>query len=150
MGSTGHGAYGAMRQGKSDQNTFRVRGGVIYKGKIPDNSGLEPVGANKLTLKVKAQDGNNILFQFKLNKDSSLMTIIGYKNGVPEVKCKVAVDAGQPSLDKVIASGTPAMKTQAVKMKDLFSKSTEVKENQLGSIANQLLRDKAKRKGGEA
>ena len=147
MGSTGHGMYGSARQGASEQNAFRVRGGVIFKGKIPDESGLEQPGANKLTLKVKAQDGNNILFQFKLNKDNTLMTIIGYKNGVPEVKCKVAVDAGQPSLDKVIASGSGAAKLQAVKMKDLFSKSTDVKENQLGSIANQLLRDKQKRKG---
>lgn len=130
-----------------DEPDYRVPGGVLFKGKIPENSGLEKQGANKLTLKSIANDGNSILFQFKLNKDSSLMTIIGYKNGVPEVKCKVAVDAGQPSLDKVIAAGSQSDKVQAVKMKDLFSKSTKVKENELGSIASQLLREKEKRKG---
>lgn len=146
MGSTGHGWYRPGVNGQpGEEISYRGKEGIVYKGKIPAGSGLEPPSANKLTLKSIAADGNSILFQFKLNKDSTLMTIIGYKNGVPEVKCKVAVDAGYPSLDRVMASGSPGQKAQAVKMKDLFAKSTKVKENELGSIANQLIREKEKR-----
>jgi hypothetical protein len=76
------------------------------------------------------------------------MAIVGYMNGVPEVKCKVAVDAGSPSLDKLMATtNSPTVRSQAVKMKDLFAKSTEVKEYQLGSIANTLLNKKKAREG---
>lgn len=149
MGSTGHGSYKPPKSGAAGMDLFGVKGAVNFKGAVPENSGLEPVGANKVTLKVKADDGTNILFQFKLSKDAKLMTIIGYKNGVPEVKCKVAVDSGSPSLDTVIAEGSKAQKVQAVKMKDLFSKSTEVKENQLGSIANKLIQNKRKREGNK-
>ena len=147
MGSTGHSLYNPVDEKGLDLDTYGIKGAVVYKGKIPENSGLEPVGANKITLKVPADDKTNILFQFRLSKDSKTMTILAYKNGVPEVRCKVAVDSGQPSLDRVIASGSKAQKIQATKMKDLFSKSTQVKENQLGSIANKLLETKRKREG---
>ena len=147
MGSTGHGLY-SKGAGKTDSETFGIAGAVRYKGSIPAGSGLEPVGANKITLKVPATDGNNILFQFKLTKDSKSMIILGYKNGVPEIKCKVSVDSGQPSLDRLMATTTSAsVKAQAVKMKDLFSKSTKIKENQLGSIADTLLKKKQMREG---
>ena len=145
MGSTGRGTAGFRRPEQTSDETFGIKGAIPFKGKIPDNSGLEPVGSNKITLKIPATDGSNILFQFKLTKDNKYMTIIGYKNGVPEVKCKVQVDAGQPSLDKVMATGTASAKAQAVKMKDLFAKSTEVKEYQLGAIAQELLTDKQKK-----
>ena len=147
MGSTGHSLYNPVDEKGLDLDTYGIKGAVVYKGKIPENSGLEPVGANKITLKVPADDKTNILFQFRLSKDSKTMTILAYKNGVPEVRCKVAVDSGQPSLDRVIASGSKAQKIQATKMKDLFSKSTQIKENQLGSIANKLLETKRKREG---
>ena len=147
MGSTGHSLY-SKGSGKVDAETFGIAGAVRYKGKIPVGSGLEPLGANKITLKVPANDGNNILFQFKLTKDSRSMIILGYKNGQPEIKCKVSVDSGQPSLDRLMATtNSSAVKAQAVKMKDLFAKSTEVSENQLGSIANTLLKKK-QLKGG--
>ena len=147
MGSTGRSLHSASTGGNLGTETFGIGGAVVYKGKVPDNSGLEPVSANKITLKVPADDKTNILFQFRLSKDSKTMTILAYKNGVPEVRCKVAVDSGQPSLDKVMASGSKAQKIQATKMKDLFSKSTEIKENQLGSIANKLLENKRKKEG---
>lgn len=145
MGSTGRGGYRPKEKGLEDES-FGIKGAVVFKGKIDPNTGLEPVGANKLTLKTKAGDGNNVLFQFKLSKNNKLMTIIGYKNGVPEVKCKVAVDSGQPSLDTVIAKGSKSEKLSAVKMKDLFQQSNDVKENQLGQIAQTLLRKKKLRK----
>ena len=147
MGSTGHSLYEASRTGNLGTDTYGISGAVVYKGRIPEDSGLEPVGANKITLKVPATDGNNILFQFRLSKDSRTMTILAYKNGVPKVRCKVAVDSGQPSLDRVMATGSRAQKLQAVKMKDLFAKSTEIRENQLGGIANKLLENKRKREG---
>ena len=73
------------------------------------------------------------------------MTIIGYRNSVPEIKSKVAVDSTNPSLDKVMKDGSKAQRQQAVKMKDLFSKSTQIKENQLQSIAQKLLNKKKQR-----
>ena len=145
MGSTGHGIYSQSRTGNVNNETFGIVGAVNYKGRVPEKSGLDAVGANKVTLKLEANDGTNILFQFKLTKDSEEMTIIGYKDGVPEVRCKVQVDSGQPSLDKVIATGSSSEKANAVKMKDLFAKSTEVKENQLGAIAQKLLMHKKER-----
>jgi hypothetical protein len=98
-------------------------------------------------LKLQAKDKSNILFQFKLTKAGKNMTIIGYNNSNPVVKCKVAVDAGQPSLDKLLVTGNRTERLNAVKMKDLFAKSTQVKENQLGQIAHKLLENKAKREG---
>ena len=147
MGSTGHGLYKSSRSGNTGTETFGIAGAVRYAGKVPENSGLEPVGNNKITLKLEARDNTNIIFQFKLSKDSEDMTIIGYNNSKPVVKCKVAVDTGSPSLDRLIANGNRSEKLNAVKMKDLFTKSTHIKENQLGSIARKLLENKAKREG---
>lgn len=147
MGSTGHGIYKSSKSGNTGTETFGIAGAVRYAGKVPADSGLEPVGNNKITLKLEARDKTNILFQFKLSKDGENMTIIGYNNSTPVVKCKVAVDAGSPSLDKLIATGNRTERLNAVKMKDLFAKSTQVKESQLGSIAHKLLENKAKREG---
>ena len=147
MGSTGRGLYAKRKQKKLDDDTFGIVGATAFKGKVPEGKGLEPVSPNKITLKVPAGKNDNVLFQFKLSKNNKLMTIVGYKNGVPEVKCKVSVDAGQPSLDKVIATGSKAEKVQATKMKDLFAKSTNIKENQLGAIANKLLTKKKVKEG---
>lgn len=143
MGSTGHGIYHKSRTGNVNDETFGISEAVNFKGKVPEDSGLAPVGAGKITLKVPIGKQTNILFQFRLMKDNKLMQIIGYKDGVPEVKCKVAVDAGQPSLDKVIASGSKSEKNNAIKMKDLMNKSSQVNENQLGAIAQKLLRHKS-------
>ena len=147
MGSTGHGIYKTSKSGNTGTETFGIPGAVRYAGKVPTDSGLEPVGANKITLKLEARDNTNIIFQFKLDKKGEDMTIIGYNNSIPVVKCKVAVDAGSPSLDKLIATGSRSEKLNAVKMKDLFAKSTQIKENQLSSIARKLLENKAKREG---
>ena len=147
MGSTGHGLYKSSKTGNTGTETFGIAGAVRYAGKVPENSGLEPVGNNKVTLKVEAKDKSNILFQFKLTKDAENMIIIGYSNSVPVVKCKVAVDAGSPSLDKLLATGNRTEKLNAVKMKDLFAKSTQIKESQLGAIAHKLLENRAKREG---
>lgn len=147
MGSTGRGTYLKRKSQKLDDDTFGIIGATAFKGKVPEGKGLDPVGPNKITLKVPTKNNDNVLFQFKLSKNSKLMTIIGYKNGVPEVKCKVQVDAGQPSLDKVIATGSKSEKIQATKMKDLFSKSTNIKENQLGAIANKLVQKKKVKEG---
>lgn len=147
MGSTGHGLYKSSKSGNTGTETFGIAGAVRYAGKVPENSGLEPVGNNKITLKLEARDKSNILFQFRLSKDGENMIITGYNNSIPVVKCKVAVDSGSPSLDKLMATGSKAEKLNAVKMKDLFAKSTQIKESQLGSIAHKLLENKAKREG---
>ena len=147
MGSTGHGLYKSSRSGNTGTETFGIAGAVRYTGKVPEDSGLEPVGNNKITLKLEAKDKSNILFQFKLTKDGENMIIVGYNNSMPVVKCKVAVDSGQPSLDKLLVTGNRTERINAVKMKDLFAKSTQVKESQLGQIAHKLLENKAKREG---
>ena len=147
MGSTGHGLYKSSKSGNTGTETFGIAGAVRYAGKVPENSGLEPVGNNKITLKLEARDKSNILFQFRLSKDGENMIITGYNNSIPVVKCKVAVDSGSPSLDKLMVTGSKSEKLNAVKMKDLFAKSTQIKESQLGSIAHKLLENKAKREG---
>ena len=147
MGSTGHGLYKSSKSGNTGTETFGIAGAVRYTGKVPADSGLDPVGNNKITLKLQAKDKSNILFQFKLTKDGENMIIVGYNNSMPVVKCKVSVDAGQPSLDKLLVTGNRTERINAVKMKDLFAKSTQVKESQLGQIAHKLLENKAKREG---
>lgn len=147
MGSTGHGIFKKSKTGNVNTETFGIAGAINYKGKVPKDSGLDPVGSNKITLKLPAGKQSNILFQFKLSKDNELMTIIGYKDGMPEVKCKVQVDSGHPSLNEVIATGSKTERLQAIKMKDLMSKSSTVSEDQLSAIANKLIRSK---NGGKA
>lgn len=142
MGSTGHGTYKTSRTGNVNNETFGIEGAINYKGKVPKDSGLEPVGSNKVTIKLPSGKQNNIIFQFKLNKNNSLMTIIGYKDGRPQIKSKVQVDAEHPSLDKVIASGSKSEKLQAIKMKELIHQSSKVSEDQLAAIANKLKRGK--------
>ena len=145
MGSTGHSLFGGKGTGTLDNDTFGIKGAVVFKGRVPPGSGLDKPSANRITLKVPSTRGDNILFQFRLSKDSKSMTIIGYRNSIPEIRSKVAVDSVNPSLDKVMKDGSKAQRQQAVKMKDLFSKSTQIKENQLQSIAQKLLNKKKQR-----
>ena len=146
MGSTGHSTFRRKKEkGAIDNDTFGITGAVVFKGKVPPGSGLDKPSSNRITLKVPSTRGDNILFQFRLSKDSRTMTIIGYRNSVPEIQSKVAVDSTNPSLDKVMKEGSSAQRQQAVKMKDLFSKSTQIKENQLQSIAQKLLNKKKQR-----
>lgn len=147
MGSTGHGLYKSSKSGNTGTETFGIAGAVRYAGKVPENSGLDAPGNNKITLKLEAKDNTNIIFQFRLSKNGEDMTIIGFNNAKPVVKCKVAVDAGSPSLDKLIATGTRTERLNAVKMKDLFAKSTEIKESQLSAIAHKLIENRQKREG---
>lgn len=142
MGSTGHGIYKKSKTGNVNTETFGIAGAVNYKGKVPKDSGLDPVGSNKITLKLPGLKQSNIIFQFKLSKDNEQMTIIGYKDGMPEVKCKVQVDSGHPSLNEVIATGNKKERMQAIKMKDLMHQSSKVSEDQLSAIANKLIRSK--------
>ena len=140
MGSTGHTLVHRNRAGDFSISSFLGKSGVLFKGKVPEKSGLEPTGANKITIKVAADNRHNVLFQFKLSKDRNSMYITGYYNGKPEVRTKVAVNTGSPSLDRIIATGTKQEVTNATKMKDLFAKSDSIKESNLNSIAQELLR----------
>lgn len=148
MGSTGRGIYVGHNTKGLDNDTFGIAKAVPFKGKVPEGKGIEQPSANKITLKVPAEKKSSILFQFKLSRDSKTMTISAYHNGIPEVKCKVAVDSGKPSIDRLMATTTDkAVKVQATKMKNLFAKSTTIKENQLGAIANKLLEKKRNKEG---
>lgn len=145
MGSTGHGIYNKGGAGDNGSNNFGLEGVSTYKGDVPEGSGLKKPGAGKITLKSKADDGNNIIFQFSLNRAGTEMTIVGYKDGIPKIRSTVEVDAGRPSLDKVILSGNSKQKQQATRMKELFAQSGKIKESQLGNIAQELLNKKRNR-----
>ncbi len=149
MGATGRSFYGRGKTTELNSDTFGVAGAIAFKGTPPEGSNIAKPSANNITLKLPVGRGTNILFQFKLSKDSKLMTITGYRDGVPEVKTKVDVDSGRPSLDKVITSGNASERRAAIKMRELMNQSSEINENQLGSIANSLIRKK-QAKGGKA
>ena len=145
MGATGLAANrhrAARKESELNTDTFGIAGAVVYRGKVPPDSGLSKPGGSYITLKIAQPNKDNIIFQFKLSKDKKLMTITGFKDGIPQVKCKVAVDSGNPSLNKVIATGDNKERAAAIKMKDLMSKSSDVSEDQLGAIANKLLAHK--------
>lgn len=144
MGSTGHSIYNKGSTGDNGSDNFGITGATSYKGEVPESSGLKKPGAGKITLKAKANDKSTVIFQFSLNKPGTEMTIVGFKDGKPQVKSKVAVDSGHPSLDTVIATGNKTEKQNAIRMKELFAESVKIKEGQLGAIAQQLL---AKKRG---
>lgn len=142
MGSTGHGNWQHSQTGNVNNETFGIVGAVNYKGKVPENSGLDKPGNNKITLKVPGQGKSNILFQFKMSTDAKLMTITAFKDGQPEIRTKVKVDAIRPSLDKVIRDGSRGEKAAATKLKQLMSESTKVNEGQLKGISDKLRHEK--------
>lgn len=145
MGSTGHGMYNKGGTGDGDAVSIGIAGVTNFKGQVPENSGLKKPGAGKITLKTTTDKGDTVLFQFSLNKAGTEMTIVGFKDGKPQVRSKVAVDSGRPSLDKVIANGSSGEKQNAIRMKELFAESHKIKEGQLPSIAQQLLAKKKSR-----
>lgn len=149
MGSTGHGTFNTSKTGNVNNETFGITGAVNFSGKVPAGSGLEPVGNNKITLKVPINKKDNVIFQFKLSKDEQWMFVTAYKNGIPEVKCKVKVDSASPSLNKLLTSPNASERSNALKMKELMSQSSTMDENKLTPIAHKLLVNK-NRKGENA
>lgn len=150
MGSTGRTSYESNKAGQRTElnsKTFGIPKAIPFKGKPPEGSNIAKPASNNVTLKFNVGRTTNILFQFKLSKDNKLMTIIGFRNGVPEVKTKVEVEAGRPSLDRVIATGKASERTAALKIRSLMNQSSEISETQLSAIANSLLRKKQVRKG---
>lgn len=145
MGATGRGINKLSRSGNVNNETFGIKGATNYKGALPKDTNLDKPGSGKVTLRVDTRDKLDIIFQFKLSKDGKYMTITAHDPNSPPVKAKVAVDAGLPSLDKVMASGTGAQRSQAMKIKHLMSKSSEISEDQLGSIARKLIKNKKSR-----
>ena len=148
MGSTGH-SITTSKFGGSSETTFGVKGAVPFSGKVPINSGLEPPGSNKITLKMPINRQDNVIFQFKLSKDNKLMFITAYKNGVPEIRCKVSVDSVSPSLNKLLVSSKASERANALKIKELMSQTPNMDEGKLEPISKKLLAEKRK-KGGES
>ena len=145
MGSTGHGIYNKSYKGNVNDETFGIKGAVNCTGKLPEDSNLEKPGNNKITLKVASDDKFDIIFQFKLTKDNKYMVITAHDPNTPPVKAKVNVESLNPSIDDVIATGSHNQQLQAIKIKDMFAKSTTIKESQLSAIVNKLLRAKMKK-----
>lgn len=140
MGSTGNSRY---RHNTIMSDTFGIDNAVAYKGKIPHDSGLilHP-DSDTSTLKFPINNKESILFQFRLSKDNKYMTIIGFRDGVPQEKAKLEVDSGNPSIDKVIASGKRSERLQAVKLKKLMHESGTLSENKLDDVATALIKKK--------
>lgn len=145
MGSTGHSVIASSRTGNVNDETFGIKGAVNFSGKVPAGSGLEPVGSNKITVKIPLGKKDNVIFQFKLSKDDQWMFVTAYKNGIPEVKCKVKVDSASPSLNKLLTSPNASERANAIKMKELMSQSPNMDENKLTPIAHKLLNNKNKK-----
>lgn len=145
MGSTGHSVIASSRVGNVNDETFGIKGAVNFSGKVPAGSGLEPVGSNKITIKIPIGKKDNVIFQFKLSKDDEWMFVTAYKNGIPEVKCKVKVDSASPSLNRLLTSSNPSERSNALKMKELMSQSSTMDESKLTPIAHKLLANKNKK-----
>jgi purine-nucleoside phosphorylase len=148
MGSTGHTPYAGRKSKNTDTETFGMSSVVNFRGKVPKDSGLSPVSANRITLKMTGTSKSNIIFQFSLTKDGRAMNIVGYKAGVPEIKAKVAVDAQRPSISALLNSNSATVRRNAIKLKDLMAKSGDMNETKLKPIANELERKRNIRNGG--
>ena len=148
MGSTGHTPYAGRKSKNTDTETFSMSSVVNFRGKVPKDSGLSPVSANRITLKMTGTSKSNIIFQFFLTKDGRAMNIIGYKDGIPEIKAKVAVDAQRPSIGTLLNSNSATVRRNALNMKDLMAKSVDINETKLKPIANELERKRNMRNGG--
>lgn len=138
MGSTGHSLIATSRKGNVNTSNFGVIGAVPYTGRIPAGKGLENVGANKITLKVASTGKQDIIFQFKLTKDNRL-SIKGFDPNHPESKAHLLVSSSNPSIDRAAAFGTSSDKLNAMKLKQMFTKSTKIDEGQLSQISQKLL-----------
>lgn len=144
MGSTGHSLISTSRRGNVNDETFGIAGAVNYTGRIPAGKGLEKVGANKITLKVKSVGNQDIIFQFKLTKDNRL-SINGFDPNRPESRAHLIVSATNPSIDNAAAVGTKADKNNAAKLRKMFIKSQDISEGQLSQISYKLLSAKRKK-----
>lgn len=138
MGSTGHSLIKTSRRGNVNTETFGIHGAVNYTGKIPKGKGIEPVGSNKITLKVKSVGNQDIIFQFKLTKDNRL-SINGYDPNRPESRAHLIVSAANPSIDRAAAEGDKSDKLNANKLRKMFIKSQDINEGQLSQISHKLL-----------
>ena len=141
MGSTGHSLISTSRQGNVNNETFGIPGAVNYTGRVPAGKGIEKVGSNKITLKVRSTGNQDIIFQFKLTKDNR-MSINGFDPNKPESRAHLIVSATNPSIDKAAATGTKSDKTNADKLRRMFIKSQDINEGQLSQIAYKLLNAK--------
>lgn len=142
MGSTGRGNYKTSRTGNVNDENFGIAGAVNFKGKIPTEAKLDPVGNNKVTLKVNSSGKQDIIFQFKLRKDNT-MSIMAYDPN-RGVRSQIAVSSSSPSIERVIRTGSKTESRNALAIKDMMARSTKIDESQLGAIANKLLRNKKK------
>lgn len=144
MGSTGHSLVRTSRRGNVNTETFGIHGAVNYTGRIPEGKGLEKVGSNKITLKVKSIGNQDIIFQFKLTKDNRL-SISGYDPNRPESRAHLIVSAANPSIDVAAEEGTKSDKANALKLRKMFIKSQDIKEGQLSQISHKLLSAKRRK-----
>lgn len=144
MGSTGSGILKSSNRSALAGETFGIRGAKDYSGKIPASSGLEKTGPNKITLRVPSSDRQDIIFQFKLIDGNKNLSIRAYDPNQPS-KGKVSVTVSAPSLDTVIKTGDKTEKANALKIRDMMTKSSAISEAQLGQIAQRLKMNKKKR-----
>jgi len=137
VGSTGHSIYQKSRTGNVNNVTFDIPGAVNYKGKLPPGSGMYPPGSNRITLKVPiGQD--SALFQFRLNKDNTLLHINAYKEGFNGTTANLRLDAERPSLDHAMRSGLNVEQRNAMKVRNLFQQALVLDETFLYDVVKKL------------
>lgn len=142
MGSTGHSLTWQSRTGNVNTETFGIDGAVNFKGKLPTNSGMDKVGNNRITLKVKSSDKLDILYQFKLTKDNRLSISAFDPNTGTDAS---VILAGQfPSLDTALRTGLNKDRQSVNKIKTFMAKSSTIDEGQLRAIAEKLRTNKRK------
>ena len=72
------------------------------------------------------------------------MSINGFDPNQPESRAHLIVSASAPSIDRAALQGDKTDKVNATKLKQMFTKSTEINEGQLYAIAQKLLSAKRK------
>lgn len=145
MGSTGHGFYKKSITGNVNTETFDVENAVNFKGKVPEHSGLDKPGNQRITLKLQSANKTTTLFQFRITKNDDALIMTGYRNSRPEVKSRIHLDATRPSIDRLLKSSSRGDRTNAEKMKKLMQDSSEIDDDTLLRIAQKLIKEKGRR-----
>lgn len=136
MGSTGHSLIGQSRTGNVNTETFGIVGAVNFKGKLPKASGMDKVGNNKITLKVKSTDKLDILYQFKLTKDNRLSVSAFDPN--TSTSATAVLNGPQVSLNSALRTGLNKDRQNVNKIRSMMAKSSVIGDGQLQAIANKL------------
>lgn len=147
MGATGASGGGLRRGAPPADIVFGIRDARRLEDTANPANARFSTGGENIVVAARADEGKDIVFQFKLLKGGK-MGITAYDPNVPS-RGKVSVSADRPSLDSVISSPRASAedKQNAMKIRDMMQRTDSgIKESSLGRIANEL-KKKARKKG---